>query len=432
MKKSLVSLGAFFITLTHLAAAPSLDLNDRKELVISASDGTPITTLVTGSIGKQINAENQLFKVSYGKDLRGRTNIIIYPDPEKPQSLDLMVMKQSVQISSDAVLTIIDDGTGSLSQFQAGVVGQVTVAGQPLASGAAVKVSQGTVTPLAANTSAFPEPAPTPENRSDQAGAPAQEPVQTATYEGPMVQVVEGEVLYAPPGKDIMEMIKTSAQMPVAQSEQRLPSGSSLQTGPNGKAMISPFPGCVIAVQPNSTVILEDAQYQKSNGDYQRKMHVNVKEGGVISIIKGINPDSLDYQVKSPLGVAAARGTIFGTWGDITKLLIIAKESNLSVTYGKPPVNIILEEGKKLLVTAGGGPAQEFEITPEESQAFITLVNSIQNLLSANIKATGDSTGGGGGSGGTLDEQIQQLREDLRNHQPRLNDLLMTPFTSTI
>lgn len=431
MTKSLCSLVAALAFMTHAAwSAPALNVNDRKELVITSTEGSVITTLVTGSIGKQITADNQLFKVSYGKDLRGRTNIIIYPDPEKPQSLDLVIMGQPVQISSDAVLTVIDDGTGSLSQFQAGVVGRVTVAGQPLASGGSVRVAQGTVSPVGANETVFPEPKPAPQPATEAPGAPV---VQTANYEGPMAQVVEGEVLFAPPGKDIVEMIKTSSDMPRVQAEQRLPAGSTIQTGPDGKAMISPFPGCVIAVQPNTKIVLEHAEYKKANGDYDRKMHINLKEGGVISVIKGINPDNLDYQVKSPLGVAAARGTIFGSWGDITKLLIIANESTVSVTYGNPPVNVSLAAGNKILITAGGGPAQTFEATPEEAAAFRSLVNSIQSmrLLAANINASGEQIGGGGGTNG-LTEDIRQLRENLRQKNPRLNDFLMTPFLNTI
>jgi hypothetical protein len=428
MTKYAFSLCAALALTLQSWAAPSLTVNDAKELVITAPDGAETTRLTTGSIGKQITSGNQVFKVSYGKDLRGRTNIIIYPDPEKPQSLDLNILGQAVKISSDAVLTVIDDGTGALSQFQAGMVGTVTVSGQPLTAGSSAKVAQGQVSTVAPNEQVFPEP---PKPAAPAAPGEGEPEVQTTSYDGLKVRTVEGDVMWAPPGKDVLEMVKTATNMPRLQVDQTLTSGSSIQTGPNGKAMISPFPGCVIAVQPNTTIILEDAQYKKANGDYSRKMHLNLKEGGVISTVKGIKPEYLDYQVKTPLAVAAIRGSVQGVWGDNNKVLIIAAESNTYVSINGPPVvTMTLKEGNKLLITRDGVP-QEFNATPEEITAFKTLVESIKALLAASdITAEGDQIGGGPRGNGNLPDVVQTIRERLRQTNPRLNDIFMTPIVS--
>jgi hypothetical protein len=432
MKEETMILRTLTLSLVALAlhtpvwAGPTLTVNANRELEITAQDGTPVARLITGSIGKQITADNQVFKVSYGKDLRGRTNIIVYPDPEKPQALDLTILGQSVKISSDAVLTVIDDGSGSLSQFQSGMVGTVTVAGQPLTAGASAKAAQGAITPVAANEKVFPDP---PKPTSSSPGSAADEPVvETATYAGAKVRMVEGDVLFAPPGRDVLEMVKTASDIPRLQAEQTLVSGSSIQTGPNGKAMISPFPGAVIAVQPNSKLTLEDLRYEKSNGDYDRKVILNLKEGGVISTLKGIKPQNLDYQVKTPLAVAAARGTVYGVWGDPAKTLVIVSESLSEVTVqGDSPFTIKVLEGNKLLITRDGAP-QTFTATAEELRAFNDLVNSIRDLLSSNdISATGESIGQSGGTSPELEEAIRNLQ---RVFQPRLNDFFMTPITS--
>jgi len=426
MTKTTLLLCSFAALALHAWAVPVLTVNENKELVINSQSGSEVAKLITGSIGKQITADNQMFKVSYGKDLRGRTNIIIYPDPEKPQALEMTVLGQNVKISSDAVLTVIDDGSGALSQFQAGMVGTVTVAGQPLAGGTSAKVAQGQVSQVPANEKVFPDP-PKPVEPA----APGEPEVQTASYEGLKVRTVEGEVMWAPPGKDVLEMVKTASDMPLLRVDQTLANGTSIQTGPNGKAMISPFPGCVIAIQPNTTLIIEDAQYKKSNGDYTRKTHLNLKEGGVISTVKGVKPESLDYQVKTPLAVAAIRGSIQGVWADSNKVLVIAAESTSYIkVLGPPAFEVEVKEGNKILITKDGAP-QTFQATDEEINAFNELLASIRSLLAAaDIKGDGDKIGQGPVDEDALKEKVKELKETLRELDPRLNNDPMTPIIS--
>lgn len=405
-------------------AGPALTVNASKELVITSQSGTEVARLNTGTIGKQITADNQTFKVSYGKDLRGRINIILYPDPEKPQALEMIVLGQEVKISSDAVLTVIDDDSGSLSQFQAGIVGTVTVSGQPIASGNSVKVAQGVVTPVLANEKIFPDP---PESA---ATSVSDEPsAQTATYEGLKVRSVEGEVVWAPPGNDVLGMVKTATNMPRLQVNQTLAKGTSIQTGPTGKAMISPFPGCVIAIQPNTTIVIEDAQYKKSSSDYIRKTHLNLKEGGVISTVKGVKPNTLDYQVKTPLAVASILGSVQGVWTDQNKTLVIAAENTSYVeVLGPPPFKTEIKEGRKMLISGDSAP-QTFEASREELDAFNKLVDSIGVMLAASdIRADGDTIGNAPMDADGIKEGVNMLVEILREHDTRL--IPMTPFLS--
>jgi hypothetical protein len=428
MKKYALGLCAVFALAFQSWGAPSLTLNNAKELVITNSDGAEVTRLTTGSIGKQVTADNQVFKVSYGKDLRGRTNIIIYPDPEKPQSLELNVLGKEVKISSDAVLTIVDDGTGAMSQFLAGMVGTVTVSGETLPPGSAAKAAQGQVSTVPSTQQINPQWPSSATAGSTKNDSPS---AQSKSYEGIKVRSVEGEVMWAPPGKDVIEMVKTSTNLPRLQAGQTLASGSSIQTGPNGKAMLSPFPGCVIAVQPNTTIVLEDAQYKKAYGDYTHKMHLNLKQGGVISTVKGIKPQTLDYRVNTPLAVAAIRGSVQDVRSDENKTLVVAAESNSYVTIkGPPEVSVTVNEQKKLLVTRDGVP-QQFDATPEEIAAYNQLVASLQSMLAASdIAADGELIGAGPQNDDDLQEALYATRERLRAISPRLNDIYMTPILS--
>jgi hypothetical protein len=438
-----------------LHALPQITVTEARELEITATDGVNVK-LPTGTIGRQISADKQIFKISYGKDLRGRTNIIIYPDPEKPQALELKVLNQDVKMSSDAVLTVIAEGSTSTTQFQSGMIGTVTVGTEQLTGGASAKLAQGSLTTVAANTPVFaPEPAapktaPSASgDEKDQDNFKQAVEGEIAIYEGPKVRMVEGDVMIAPPGKDILEMVKTSTSMPRLANEQRIVPGSTIQTGPQGKAIISPFPGCIVAVQPNSKVTFEQVAYvnkdygtdlkmskaalvgesgtdfYRTNHNYERKVHLNLMEGGVLSTIEGIKPETLDYQVKTPLAVAAARGTVYGVFADPVKTLVIV--ANGEVELRTPNGTFKVTKDGKILITKDGGAPTEFPATPEEIAAFNALLASVQDFRSRyDILASGDLIAK------ALADDI--LRNSIRNFrqtfQPRLNNFYMTPIMS--
>ncbi len=455
LKHLSVALASLIITAHALHAVPQITVTEARELEITAADGVS-AKLPTGTIGRQISADKQIFKISYGKDLRGRTNIIIYPDPEKPQALELKVLDQDVKMSSDAVLTVISDGSSSTTQFQSGMIGTVTVGTEQLTGGASAKLAQGSLTSVAANSPVFsPQPPPTKSTASvvgkDQDTVKRAAEGEVAVYEGPKVRVVEGDVMIAPPGKDILDMVKTATNMPRLAENQRIAPGSTIQTGPQGKALISPFPGCVIAIQPNSKVNFEQVayvnkdygtdlkmsraasgsgsgmEYYKTKHNYERKVHLNLMEGGVLSTIKGIKPETLDYQVKTPLAVAAARGTVFGVFGDALKTLVIVANGIVEVKTPDGTFQISVKDGGKILITKDGGAPIEFQATPEELQAFNQLLASVETFMNnPDVLASGDLIGMA-----MADEDLQDAIRDFRQtFQPRMNNFYMTPIMS--
>lgn len=452
----LVTSASLILGAHPLFALPQIKVTDSKELEITSDDGTS-AKLPTGTIGRQINADKQIFKVSYGKDLRGRTNIIIYPDPEKPQALEFKALGQNVKLSNDAVLTIISEDATATAQFQSGMVGTVTVGDQQLTGGASAKLADGSVSTVAANVPVFPPEPPPVKKQASVTNEPGKEENggqsegEIASYEGPKVRAIEGDVMIAAPGKDVLDLVKSGGALPRLANNQRITPGSTIQTGPQGKAIISPFPGCIIAIQPNSKVCLEDAAYVnkdqwtekkispaaipngsgydfvKTNHNYERKMHINLMEGGVLSTIKGIKPETLDYKVKTPLAVAAARGTVFGVFGDAVKTLVIVSEGVVEIKTPNGTYTLSLKSGNKVLITKDGGAPIEFQATPEELQAFADLLDSVANFMSNyDILATGDLI-----AAAMADDRLQDsIRTFRQTFQPRMNNFFMTPITS--
>ncbi|MEM6823373.1 MAG: hypothetical protein AAF558_15705, partial [Verrucomicrobiota bacterium] len=146
MKTTLSCILAALVSFSSsVLAATSLVLEANDNLSIVDSSGASLMSLPSGSIGKKITADNQAFKLSFGEDLNNRHTLIIYPDPSSPQSLDLVILGQPVTMSKDSVLTVTASQDGSAAQFQAGVLGQITVAGSTVAPGGSQSVQNGNV-----------------------------------------------------------------------------------------------------------------------------------------------------------------------------------------------------------------------------------------------------------------------------------------------
>ncbi|GEM_PF-1263944 len=347
--KIVVSLSLLItVAITNLQAT-TLAVNSLGELEVRDAQSQLVTILSNGTISKTVKADNQAFKISYGKDLKNRLTSIIYPDPDKPQNISLNIYGQDVQISSDAVLTIVADSDMSMVTMQSGILGKVTVAGSELGRSSSVQVKNGSVVsyipPPAAPLNVMP-PATASKSTtatSDISSFNLTDMSSTPTnYEGGTARRVEGDVMIAPAGVDVVDAVRSSPVPPRLSEGKSITPGSTIQTGPTGIAFISPFPGAVVVVEPNSIVKFEELEATPGN----RKMVANVKQGSIVSIIKGINPSELDFRVKTPHGVAAARGTIYSVTNNGPNSTAVVSDGVVKVTSYEqnPSLTSVTEE----------------------------------------------------------------------------------------
>jgi len=117
------------------------------------------------------------------------------------------------------------------------------------------------------------------------------------------VYSVSGDAQFAPPG---------SSHFTPLQKGQTLPIGTTVRTGDNGIAVLVTTPGSAIQVGNDSVLKINALAFKKSGGDIsQREAHLELTSGVVSALIDPSTPKVTDFQVKTPEGAAAARGTYF-------------------------------------------------------------------------------------------------------------------------
>jgi len=135
-----------------------------------------------------------------------------------------------------------------------------------------------------------------------------------------IVDSVKGTVEFAPPGSSSFSPLKKGQELAV---------GSTIRTGSNGSADIITTPGSAIQVGNDSNLRLNALAFSKSGSSVtERKAHLELTKGVVSALIDPSTPKITDFQVQTPEGAAAARGTFYA----------------VMVTHGKTYVSV--ERGK--------------------------------------------------------------------------------------
>ena len=118
-----------------------------------------------------------------------------------------------------------------------------------------------------------------------------------------IVMAVQGTVEFAPPG---------SGSFAPLQKGQELAVGSTIRTGSDGTAQIQTTPGSAIQLGNDSNLRLNALAFAKSGSTVtQREAHIQLTTGVVSALIDPSMPKITDFQVQTPDGAAAARGTFY-------------------------------------------------------------------------------------------------------------------------
>ncbi len=135
-----------------------------------------------------------------------------------------------------------------------------------------------------------------------------------------LVESVHGTVEFAPPG--------SSSFAPLTKG-QELAVGSTIRTGSDGSADIITTPGSAIQLGSDSNLRLNALAFAKSGSTVtQREAHLQLTSGVMSALIDPSTPKITDFQVQTPEGSAAARGTFYA----------------VMVSHGKTYVSV--EQGK--------------------------------------------------------------------------------------
>lgn len=140
--------------------------------------------------------------------------------------------------------------------------------------------------------------------------------VQAAPESG-MVTVAEGDVRVTP--KDGAEAVVNKGD--------KVAVGSTIKTGANSRAVIVITPRSAIRVAADSEVVIETVDEDVSPKD----VLVDVKSGGLGALLKPNAAGELDFKIRTPSGVAAARGTFYAVVVENGKGYAQVKEGRVEI-----------------------------------------------------------------------------------------------------
>jgi hypothetical protein len=337
-------------------------------LVIFGPKGERVAELTIPSISQPVTVGSTSFQVSYGRDANDLVTAIFAPSPSDPQGLHFNVLNKSVDTDKQAVITLTFTSGFSSVMVDPGYIGMVQVNSRNVRhhSLADDTYIPRPVTPTRAPTPQGIEPVP-PQRTSESAPAPhpsadmtprdipapvfhpspapatiessphvssAPPPAAPAPVGAAPVNPLAGTLIRGIPGPPVafwsepvtppngppppirpneMKLVEVHGPVTVKTPDGNivpgtngmiLPSGSTVQTASHASAAV--FMGGV-----NSARLLpetEIAVQQNVNGSV-RKTSIDLRQGTVFSRIGRRVGEKQDYQVRTPQGVAAARGT---------------------------------------------------------------------------------------------------------------------------
>jgi hypothetical protein len=111
--------------------------------------------------------------------------------------------------------------------------------------------------------------------------------------------------------------LPTGSSMSLKEGD-RVPVGAKIKTSDNGVLMLGLMPGAATILEPNTVASINKLDVQRS-GDKVVKRDVQLSldstEGGLLSTLKQLD-DNVNFSIRTPNGVAAARGTVWRTTSD--------------------------------------------------------------------------------------------------------------------
>ncbi len=141
-----------------------------------------------------------------------------------------------------------------------------------------------------------------------------------------VVESVTGTVEFAPPDSTSFAPLKKGQELAV---------GSTIRTGSDGSADIMTTPGSAIQLGSDSNLRLNALAFAKSGSTVtQREAHIQLTSGVVSALIDPSTPKITDFQVQTPEGSAAARGTFYAVMVSHGKTYVSVQQGKVGALAG--------------------------------------------------------------------------------------------------
>jgi hypothetical protein len=223
---------------------------------------------------------------------------------------------------------------------------------------------------------------------------------QQATAEA-FVASVTGSATVTAPGSD------KAVALVVGQA---LPEGSTVTTAPGATVMIQSHEGMQTGVGSASTVVV-GAHSVSTDG--LRTAVIDLKQGTTVSVLDPTKRAVNNYAVRTPKGVAAARGTIYST----TVTLSTGGVATVTVNTMTGAVSFAISGGETISVTEGRSCNSSSTTTTTIAEAYAKDGANTAELVEATKLAVAVAQivaqSGGADQTGTLDSSLSTVKNSL-------------------
>ena len=364
----------------------ALAIGSMDHLIVFGPKGEQVADVPIPTIAKSVSVGNTIFQISYGRDANDLLTAVLTPDSAQPQDLHFSVLDKHIDADKEAVVTLTFADARHVT-IDPGYIGSVVVnsrnvrhheladdvyAPRPHASSPTpvhltstsnsdtaptprlvadltprdIAPSQAPAPSSPSPTESSPDPEPTPTQTPASAGAGVQklfwaEPVTPRHEPPPAVGINEMKLVDV---HGSVTVKTTDGNSVPGQNGMVLPSGSTVSTADNASAAV--FMGGV-----NSARFLPNRQASVSqdlNGSV-RKTNIDLSKGTVFCRVGRRDGEKQDYEVNTPQGVAAARGT------ELAVALVKINGVSYTVCFTKT--------GKVQLTDKKSG--QRYDVTPQ-------------------------------------------------------------------
>ena len=400
---------------------------DHDKLIVLGPKGEQVAELTVPAISQSVSVGSISFQISYGLDSNNELSAVLSPSPSSPQPLRFTVLNKSIETDKQAVVTLTFPDPKHVI-VDPGYVGNVTVNSRPVrhrdlskstpAPSSTSQSTSGNMNQQVASSLPSPSSGPTANEQTGSSnpspltpppliGSPlAQPPIpQTKGLVGAHLPL--GKPLYwaepitppsgTPPAEGINEMKLVAVHGPVTiklpDGETKtgkegtiVPSGSTVSTANDASAAV--FMGGVNSARlmPNS-----EAKVSENLDGSTRRTDINLKVGTIFSRVGHRPGESQDYEVRTPEGVAAARGTSFSTTVTTTsgrEVTIVATEDGVVTLTDNTSHSVVTITPQKsssgaITVSIGSAPGLPTTVLRNIFIGFMMVVQQFNTNLNA-------------------------------------------------
>lgn len=151
----------------------------------------------------------------------------------------------------------------------------------------------------------------------------------------------------------------------------KLPQGTVIETGSNSAIDIQVFSGSTTTIQSDSKVDLSKLSLTTNNGQITKQSaELDLKLGTVVSTLDPSKKSINNYAVRTPKGVAAARGTVYTVEVSATgQVRTFVAQGQVVFTNPVTGQSVTVGNGQVVTVSADGTISAPTEATAAQQQA---------------------------------------------------------------